>query len=1819
MFKIQKLEITGFKSFADHTEIVFTGEGVTAIVGPNGCGKCVSGDTLITLSDGREVEIAQLVNDAIEKSQLIEEMDDGVISHQNPNGIAILSLNPNTLKLEPRYVSAFVKRRATPSLVRIKTKSGREVTATPYHPLFTLAEGQLKTLRADELAEGIRLALPRRLPINSSISELKCSNLISSFTEKDNVYVPYSEPLFEWATECRKIMGDGTAWARAAAIDNISIKGLLSGQSMKANTLARLASVVGTEPQIENTLKSRGTGFISLPAVLNADLAKFLGYLLAEGVNNRSDQVRFVNSDLEVNNEFERLAQSLFHLQVQRKSYKPNAEDCLIYSHTLCLTLERLFGFKIGSRASDKQIPSQILSSPPEIQWAFLSGLFEGDAHVCAKPKDGRSPHALVEFTTASKKLARQVVSLLLRLGVYSLVRKRQKCATNTPLRKYRDYYCVYIYGIEQLKYVASNLYFVGQKRHSLEVLRSIAIQSSNPNLDTIPGINSIIKKAIRKAKVKLKSNRRTHPKLAAYSEDRCEPSRNGLKEVIDQIKLLGLSPNEAREELDGLEKLASSDIYWDTIVSVENVTPEDPWVYDLSINETHNFVANNIVVHNSNVAESISWVLGEQRAKQLRGSEMKDVIFNGTSVRQPSGMAEVVLHMVRDEAFRVDEDVTDIDATLEEIDERIGTAEMEVEEASAEEVSDQQPPTDGQPAAEKKKKKKTKRHWRPSAVGLEFAPGETVTVTRRLYRSGESEYLLNGQICRLRDIQDLFTGTGLSGTHYAIIEQGRIGQILSAKPLDRRSLIEEAAGVARFRVRQRAAEARLESARANLRRVTDIILEIERQVGSLRRQAAKARRYRALREELRDLLRQVYVAEEGSLKKNLDETIRQLDDAVAYERELVSQIANKEDASRTATTEARSLEDLLSGARARAAEVALQRDRSEREKSYQLQQLQESEKRLTDINREIEALNSRNDLLRAEIERLMEREAELRAEADESSRKLLEAEESYSKRLAQVSMSEADIERARSELLSHTAVAERLMEYGRQLDSVLERLASQAEGLAREGERAAQSFRERNAEAEELKVDVEAARDKLETVRSAREQTVVSLNKNKDELRAAEEQLASVRDEFSAVKHRFDTLSEIDTRHSLYSESVQLLFSSDDDHDFHVIGTLADMFNVESQWDGVVEAVFGPLLQSVVVPTPQDAIEAASWLKNRNAGRANFLVAGIRGGGPDDATYLISFDEKPNGVDEVQVADILGAPPELTAGLRKCLPREMNARIVAELDQAIELSIRTGEMYVTYEGDWVVGGNLVNAGGTISVKEGEGLLAFKRELRDLAARNEILKEDLREAEERLSLSRERVAELEGAVAKLNESIGRKERELVELEVKENQLSQEIDRAARHMRVVEDETSRLAQEREDLEEKRKSVASEAATADAARKSASEKVASASSQLSETRRSIENEGDRLSQQRAEAAAAAERRRATSSDLRRMESEKDEINSRIEKYSFEALEISNRIDQLKSSIYTMEESGGSIEELTARTQKEIEEVTIQLQKAREQADLLTSELTEFNHRAAAARDNRAALDVERAELTARLGYLHEACMNDMSQPLEELTRDVVQDPEFELEEGRKRSEELRVRLEGFGAVNMMALEELAELEERLTFLTTQRQDITDGIATTEEAMREIKRRSRERFLQAFEQINANFGNLFVELFGGGQGEMSLIDSEDILESGIDIIAQPPGKKMQNVLLLSGGEKAMSALALVLAIFQYKPSPFCLLDEVDAPLDEANVGRFAGKISELSGSTQFIVITHNKRTMEIARALYGVTMQEAGVSKLVSVKFE
>lgn len=1235
-----------------------------------------------------------------------------------------------------------------------------------------------------------------------------------------------------------------------------------------------------------------------------------------------------------------------------------------------------------------------------------------------------------------------------------------------------------------------------------------------------------------------------------------------------------------------------------------------------------------------SNVADAIAWVLGEQRVKHLRGGEMKDVIFQGSKDRQPSGMAEVVMHLLRDETSESEPDIEDIDSTLEQIDDQAIALESSFAESNEDQTESPESeavtiaPEPDSPTLPASPHVQHKRHWRRRNLALEFAPGESVSVTRRLYRSGESEYALNDRPCRLRDIQDLFSGTGLAGGHYAIIEQGRIGQILSAKPMDRRNIIEEAAGITKFRVRQRAAEARLESARANLSRIADIISEIDRQVNSLRRQAAKARRYGIFKDELRSLLRRVFIADEQRLTRLLEDTEARLHEVSLLERQTAEDLNEREQGARNATHQARQIEDDLTAARSDAAEAVLRRDRQMRERKYQEEQLLGIEKRRGEVESELIVLTSRLELVESECRRLQDEDARQSDEAEKSSLSLRHVEEAHAEKLSVASQAELDIEEARSELLKHTAVAERLREIARQLEGTLERLAVQAEGLAREGERAQAQYLERKSEADALELDLTSIRSHIRQLNTERETAVDAVVAGHEAVSDTEAELSRVRDENSRTRHRLESLKELDERRAYYSSAVQRIFSADDSpRDFHFIGTLADALNVDAKWERAVEGVLGSSLQSVVVPTPDDAARAAQWLRENNAGRASFLVAGLHGASDETDTLACRIEERPalslsfafEGLEHLRIKDLLGAPRELVAVLERTMPQRINARLASSLDDAMSQSLATGEVFVTLNGDWVSQGQFVSAGDARALEEGAGLLAFKRELRELEGRAEVLQSQLTIAESAASDARGRLVTLEDAVVLLNEAIGREEREAMGRELTAAGLAQEIERAERHIRVVAADAQRVQEEKLEVERRRLTALTEADEAETARAAASETVTAASSILSEARREAELQNEGLAQQRAVAAAAVERRRATTIELRRLESEYVDVAARIERYRLETVEMNSRIEELNSSIAELQRLEESVAFERAEEEERIQAFTTALEDARRKADTLAAELSELNKRAAEIRDSRGQFEVQKAEAQARLTFVRETCASELNQSLAELAQEQELEADFDLDVAQARVEELRVRLDGFGAINMMALEELAEAEERLQFLTTQRGDIVAGIASTEEALREIKRRSRERFRHAFEQINKNFGELFQELFGGGRGEMSLIEAEDVLESGIDVIAQPPGKRLQNVLLLSGGEKAMAALALVLGIFHYRPSPFCLLDEVDAPLDEANVGRFTDKVVQMSASTQFIVITHNKRTMEMARALYGVTMEEAGVSKLVSVKFE
>jgi chromosome segregation ATPase len=1487
-----------------------------------------------------------------------------------------------------------------------------------------------------------------------------------------------------------------------------------------------------------------------------------------------------------------------------------------------------------------------------------------------------------------------------------------------------------------------------------------------------------------------------------------------------------------------------------------------------------------------SNVADAINWVIGSQSAKALRGAKMEDVIFQGTRTRQPAGMAEVLLTMrviedfeIRGQAQPETEALQQAEASLNQVAVAVdAVSETLAPAVPASEVSSDPPDpslsTDEEaPAADQPFKKQRPFKKAPaSATQLSFAAGERIVVGRRLFRTGESEYELNGRICRLRDVQELFAGTGLGGAHYAIIEQGRIGQVLSAKPLDRRALIEEAAGISKFKMRQHQAELKLEASKTNLSRLTDIIAEIERQQNSLKRQAQRARRYKRLRQEMREVMRAVYVVDYRTSSRRLEELALTLAEIAERESQFAGLVAKGEAAQEEALRAARAAETALDEVRQETAAADLAAERARQQQTYLGEQLQALGARSQQFAKDQATIAERNQIISREILRLRDDLQRIEKEINAEGKTLTEAEDEHRRQLQGDAEAERGLEDARKRVVECVTALERWKQLQRQFTDSVDRCDNRLTGLGAEAERA-------QTQARDAQEQFACLNETLEVTTLRQQQTAARLADAVEQLDAARRQrderqarLAALQRDLTAAEQRLKSLSEIDERRSYFSEAVQALMNHQHAgaNGFHTLGTLADFVRVSPEHETMIETALRDELQYVVTPSFEDALRAIDFLKTEGAGRATFLVladrhapkpiesaaetriepvvvapapiaadsrsdAGQTPGSPapaenvvipdpdivetvapltlDDeplktvapppaasdaetpasealepeaseagdpeadthndfpafpaisaftgvpslpdaisfnsyppqanlrvpplktqASSLASasipaespdfsehstetlptpgalelnprlsetpahpeadapafFPEEPQPRYQTQAShseaastaklpqpaapshsparyqtldSVLGLKAEHAAAFRLAMPALARASVVDDAIQALQSSASTNgsgpHVALTRGGERVIAGRLLTGGS--ATETGIGVLGLKREIGELDGRVDELAGEIQAAETQLNDVNERIAELETARRQLDGELRQAEQQLAVQGEQLQQCQRERERTATHLRVIAQETEQMEAERRDFEGKLRHAADQTVEAEAARVEAEGVVTAAQSRLAELRRNTELRSQDLSRRRADFAAKTERRRGLQNDIRRLESEAGDLQSRLQRNQMESLEAAEQAENTRAILATLAEEMQRLVAERRRLAYDLELRAATLATTRGHAETLDRDLRAAREASGQAREVRAERDIEKAKLTSNLEHIISACHTDLGENIAEvcerletaraesgepgflaapfpaetdddaaegeeaedepdIEREVVfwHVPEdFDLDAAKARLDTLRNKIEAIGPVNMMALEELGDVEERFVFLAGQKTDIERAIADTQAAIAEIKKRSKERFVEAFHAINENFKQMFVELFGGGQGEMKLIDETDVLESGIEIIAQPPGKRLQNVLLLSGGEKAMSAMALVLAIFRYRPSPFCLLDEVDAPLDEANIGRFSGKVVEMSANTQFMIITHSKRTMEIARTLYGVTMEDPGVSKLISVK--
>jgi chromosome segregation protein len=1147
-----------------------------------------------------------------------------------------------------------------------------------------------------------------------------------------------------------------------------------------------------------------------------------------------------------------------------------------------------------------------------------------------------------------------------------------------------------------------------------------------------------------------------------------------------------------------------------------------------------------------SNVVDAIRWVMGEQSAKNLRGRGMEDVIFNGSETHAPLSMAEVTLTL---------------------------TVESQ----------------DLMPAA---------------LAGL-----PEVGITRRLFRSGESEYQINKTTCRLLDITELFLGTGVGTKAYSIIEQGRVGQIVSARPEDRRSFIEEAAGITKYKARRRAAERKMESTQQNLLRVNDIVAELEKRLDSLERQARKAEKYKRLRAEMRDI--ELHHSSHRFLELMAGRSLitARLDTLTADEHEKLGRVHSMDT---DISTRREALEAETAALEAAAAEF------------YALEsQVQLDSQNLAHWREDLDATRQRVAAAETELTEVLARKATAEQEKHEAEGELQRLGVASREDEVELSVLEEELRRT-VELMA--SVTTRLDAERRELVDVLTRVANHESNLANldsrraeldqrmerlSGERAVLLAEQTQLEdaRREVLARVEQSRQMAMEITQRRGEEEDTLQKAREAFTENEVMVLAVRDELSDTRSRLQSLEEIQRNYEGFDRGVRAVMgkAGEDLRQAGIFGLVADVVTAPPELEKAIEAALGEQLQHVIVESPERGLEYVEYLKSLGEGRSTFVPVGS-----DVVTPLPALEGpevRAMALSQVQVKD------EAVRGL---VERLLNGVVVVhDLESARSLLPRAPDhTFVTIDGEVLRRGGVVTGG----VMEGPavGALHKKRQIADLADEVRRLEERYQELITRHYELQKQVGQLEGvlkgleknrhqeelqlqghekdlsqaasSLVKLRERIAGLDAELSQLEASKNALS--VDLESSRGEVMHGQTDKQAREERValLQAELETLTTRSETTRAQATGLKVKVASSSERGSSARQ----RADTLFTQVNELTERAGRLSTT----------KDEGATRIVELEQRLAETGTGREEREAKL--LEARGGIEARKEAHTAEvaKVRDEEHQLKELRAAAEALTHELSE--------------LTLKSRELALELEHLSTTVQERHGVSMNEAIAAYHTHPQLGAE-AVERLKELRAQVEKMGEVNVTAIEEHQEIQQRFDFLSKQKKDLEASLAQLTEAIKTIDETSRLRFKETFDVVNDKFQQVFPRLFGGGRASLLLTHEPGSSEPGIEILAQPPGKKLQSVNLFSGGEKALTAVALIFGIFLIKPTPFCLLDEVDAPLDEGNVGRYNDMVQEMSKTSQFILITHNKRTMEIGDTLYGVTMEEPGVSKLVAVNLK
>jgi len=1159
-----------------------------------------------------------------------------------------------------------------------------------------------------------------------------------------------------------------------------------------------------------------------------------------------------------------------------------------------------------------------------------------------------------------------------------------------------------------------------------------------------------------------------------------------------------------------------------------------------------------------SNVIDALRWVMGEQSVKQLRGKSMEDVIFSGANGKPPLNMAEVSLTLSNENGD------------------------------SPEELKD-------------------------------FTE---INLTRRLYRSGESAYFLNKQPCRLKDIHNVFWGSGLGSKSYAVIQQGKIGAITDANPDELRFFVEEAAGVTRYKNRKTEALRKIELTKNNLLRVTDIISEIKRQMASLKRQARKAEIYNKYQNQIKALeicLGLHYYEDYAGRIQETDALLNELQDL---------------DISHTA--EIKKLDAAVE-------EIKLKRWQKNQEISEQKSNQFETQRNID---------RTENDLvhLRKEIERLSQEAAELKAvrvDLEEKNQEMLSEIDQVEKETSQLN---TEITRVKTELGQERGAAETITEKLSALNQDLESNKARLMDLvAREAQykniyqttiNNKESLQKRLAKADEDQAEAEKQVARSRDVQAKARDQVDSIERDIDDLakhisatgsrleqkgEALGKQVKSTQTlelECNTVKSKLNTLKKMEDNFDWYRDGVKAIMkppstgepSIDEDLSAKILGLMADVIEAKPTYETAVEAVLGDALQYIIVKDQQAGLKAIEYLQSRNAGRSGFI--------PVTAVKQVEYKQ----ADETASADLLLNQITVKSGYESIIKALLGHVVFSEnLSDAIERFNRNGASttIVTKNGD-VISPQGILVGG--SKDKLNGILVKKQKLKNLGRQRTALEQKLEKARSDQASLESEVRNLESQLQKINEKKANAARDQIEAEKELVKATEALKNATRHLEIVTLEKEQLQGEASDINAEMTKYNSALADLAAEVGTAQNKVSNISATISTVSMELDQYNNNVVDLQLQLTALNAKLENASNNLRRLKEFHNDSLSRLEQIGREILakqqkeeaskqkveeygqilsEMYRGMETLDQSLKTNEDHYRAIDAELQKSDSRISDIKSKREKTLEKVRLLELEQSERK--------------IKQENIASRLEEKYRNPFSVLKAEFNQNAESLALTSEKTIETMEEELATCNTKISRIVDVNLGAIREYEQLKDRFDFLDEQRNDLVDAIKDLHKVIRKINAITQKRFLETFDLINQKLNEVFPKLFGGGTAKLILKDPNEPLETGVEFMIHPPGKKLTRLTLLSGGEKAMSAIAFIFSIFLIKPAAFCLLDEIDAPLDDANVYRFNDLLKVIGEKSQIIMITHNKRSMEFADTLFGITMEQKGISKIVSVNFE